>query len=317
MTVAKVSKMRKAEIIELLKNAGVAYSEDLTKAELVKLYEAQMDQVNDFLNEVEENQIEEGVVSMNNEIKEVEEVMEEVEVLDEVEIVDETEVELEDAAVEIVDSVEEDTDSSEEVSEVEEKTEEKPKAPGRAAGIGVQFFANDELQDVFPSIQATARFVKEYLNRDTMPYALIHKSLRDHIDYTHTDGNVLKFRFENDEDRKEEYKTRTSKSNGSRGAGKIVDWFENGEFKKQFPSIKATVEHMKDYLALPHNPYTAVLKSLNENQDFNQHSFKYAEEAIEDLQEETVEEVVETSEAVEEIQEEIVEIEEVEIEEAQ
>jgi hypothetical protein len=317
MTVAKVKKMKKDEIIELLKNAGVVFSQDLNKADLVKLYEAQQAQVEDYLNEINEN--EEGAVVEMNEVKN--EVVE-VEAVEEV--VTSENLDLEVAEVEVVESENQENEAADEnapqaaETSENEKADEKPqKAAGRAAGIGVQFFVNDELQDVFPSIQAAAREIKVYLERDTMPYTLIHKSIREHIDYTHTDGQVLAFRFENDEDKKDEYKTRISTSSGSRGAGKLVDWFENGQFVRQFPSIKAAVEHMKDYLKLPHNPYTAVLKSLNENQDFNQHSFEFATEVREAAQavasdepQQAAEEAQVEEQEIVEVQDEVVEIQE-------
>ena len=321
MTVAKMKKMNKAEIIKLMEGEGMMFSRDLKKDELIKLYQVQAADVE----ENSDNSNNEGEIEMNEVIVEgkVEEVVEAP-----VTEIETAEVEIIAADVEVVTSeneaaVVENVEAAPIVENVE--VDEKPKKQaGRAAGIGVQFFVNDEMQDVFPSIQAAARELKSYLNRDTMPYTIIHKSIRDHIDYTHTDGEVIKFRFENDADKKDEYKTRTSTSSGTKGAGKLVDWFENGEFKQQFSSIKAAVEFMKTYLKLPHNPYTAVLKSLNENQDFNAHSFKLgtevreaaqavaseqspqaAEEAVADIQE-----VVEVDEAAVELSEnEVVEAE--------
>jgi len=332
-----VKKMNKAQLIEELASKGIEVSEELTKAQLIELFE-------------NSNKSEGVVVEMNNEVKAVEEVqVEGIEVAEEVmkdqavELqniedvenpivgewyfidgtvkqyeapVSEVEAPLETPEVEIIEDENKQVEAPQAAptDKVEAVEEDKPKAAGRAAGIGVQFYLNEELQDVYPSIQAAARAIKVFLNRDTMPYTLIHKSIRDYIDYTHTDGSVLKFRFENEADKKQEYKTRTSKSSGSRGAGKLVDWFENGEFKQQFPSIKAAVEFMKDYLKLPHNPYTAVLKSLNENQDFNQHSFSFSTEVREAAQAVASEQPQQVVEEAQVEEQEIVEAADVQVE---
>lgn len=289
---------------------------------------------NGFMIKNSENSNNEGEIVMNEvkvegQVEEVIEAVEEVEVEAienaEVEVVSENEeIEAADVIVGEVEVISENVENSDNSPE-NEKVDEKPKKPaGRAAGIGVQFYVNDELQDVFPSIQAAARELKVYLKRETMPYTIIHKSIRDFIDYTHTDGEVIKFRFENEADKKDEYKTRTSTSSGTKGAGKLVDWFENGEFKQQFSSIKAAVEFMKTYLKLPHNPYTAVLKSLNENQDFNQHSFKFGTEVREAAQavasdepQQAAEEVVTEVQEIVEVDEAAVELSENEVVEAE
>jgi hypothetical protein len=237
--------------------------------------------------------------------------------------IENAEVEIAAADVEVVTS--ENEDAAENASDEEiAKTEDENIVPAsnpdteenrRVNGIGVQWYINDEFKTVFPSIQAAARELKVYLQRDTMPYTIIHKSIREGISYTHPATNEKHvFHFENPADKKTDYKTRVSKSSGTKGAGKLVDWFENGVFKQQFPSIKAAVEFMKTYLGLPHNPYTAVLKSLNENQDFNQHSFKFSTEAREAAPAVASEEVAQVVEAPQAEEQEIVEVADAEVE---
>lgn len=202
-------------------------------------------------------------------------------------------------------------ESPEDKLEVVEENEE-PKANKRARGIGVQFYENDVLMDTFVSIQAVARFMKEYTGRSTMPYTPIHKSIREGIDWVHSDGKVFRFQFENDTDRKTEYKTRVAKGS-QRGNGKSVAWFVNEELKGIFPSIKAAVEKMKEVKQLGHMPYTAVQRSIREDIDWEENSFKYYTEDMGDVKEE---EAVEQNEAAEEVTEEIVETVEVPTEEA-
>ncbi|MEM5673459.1 hypothetical protein AAHB54_29815 [Bacillus cereus] len=66
----------------------------------------------------------------------------------------------------------------------------------RAVGIRIKWYENGEYKQTFPSIQATARFMKEYVQRATLPFASIHKSIREGIDwrvrglFTHSDMKI-------------------------------------------------------------------------------------------------------------------------------
>ncbi|ARZ62172.1 TPA: hypothetical protein ACGW7B_001222 [Bacillus nitratireducens] len=75
----------------------------------------------------------------------------------------------------------------------------------RAVGIRIKWYENGEYKQTFPSIQATARFMKEYVQRATLPFASIHKSIREGIDWR-VRGSVHSFRYEDKYDKKIQYK---------------------------------------------------------------------------------------------------------------
>ncbi|KUH41414.1 hypothetical protein [Bacillus mycoides] len=75
----------------------------------------------------------------------------------------------------------------------------------RAVGIRIKWYENGEYKQTFPSIQATARFMKEYVHRSTLPFAPIHKSIREGIDWR-VRGSVHSFRYEDKFAKKIQYK---------------------------------------------------------------------------------------------------------------
>ncbi|PEA56341.1 hypothetical protein CON64_02725 [Bacillus pseudomycoides] len=90
----------------------------------------------------------------------------------------------------------------EETLEIVEDVKVKNK---RAVGIRIKWYENGEYKQTFPSIQATARFMKEYVQRSTRPYAPIHKSIREGVDWR-VRGSVQSFRYEDKYDKKIQYK---------------------------------------------------------------------------------------------------------------
>ncbi|HDX9658518.1 hypothetical protein V2151_03895 [Bacillus cereus] len=91
---------------------------------------------------------------------------------------------------------------SKETSENVEDVKVKNK---RAVGIRIKWYENGEYKQTFPSIQATARFMKEYVHRSTLPFAPIHKSIREGIDWR-VRGSVHSFRYEDKFAKKIQYK---------------------------------------------------------------------------------------------------------------
>lgn len=75
----------------------------------------------------------------------------------------------------------------------------------RAVGIRIKWYENGDYKQTFPSIQATARFMKEYVHRSTLPFAPIHKSIREGIDWR-VRGSVHSFRYEDKFAKKIQYK---------------------------------------------------------------------------------------------------------------
>ncbi|AFU12640.1 hypothetical protein MC28_1218 [Bacillus thuringiensis MC28] len=92
--------------------------------------------------------------------------------------------------------------NSKETIENVEGVKEKKK---RAVGIRIKWYENGEYKQTFPSIQATARFMKEYVHRSTLPFAPIHKSIREGIDWR-VKGSVHSFRYEDKFAKKIQYK---------------------------------------------------------------------------------------------------------------
>ncbi|PGY19918.1 hypothetical protein COE16_15885 [Bacillus cereus] len=91
---------------------------------------------------------------------------------------------------------------SKETNENVEVVKEKNK---QAVGIHIKWYGNGKYKQTFPSIQATARFMKEYAQRSTLPFASIHKSIREGIDWR-VKGLVHSFRYEDKYDKKIKYK---------------------------------------------------------------------------------------------------------------
>ncbi|RFB26973.1 hypothetical protein [Bacillus sp. LB(2018)] len=91
---------------------------------------------------------------------------------------------------------------SKETNENVEDVKEKNK---QAVGIHIKWYENGEYKQTFPSIQATARFMKEYVQRSTLPFAPIHKSIREGIDWR-VKGLVHSFRYGDKYDKKIKYK---------------------------------------------------------------------------------------------------------------
>lgn len=269
---AVASESAEVENVETIENSETIQNDPIIPEEF-----AEVEEISEAAEEIVEES--ETIQTIENESSE--------ELIEEVPVVEELQEENEESSTDQLEVVEE---------------EEAPKQNKRARGIGVQFYENDVLMDTFVSIQAVARFMKEYTGRSTMPYTPIHKSIREGIDWVHTDGKVFRFQFENDADRKAEYKTRVAKGS-QRGNGKSVAWFVNEELKGIFPSIKAAVEKMKEVKNLSHMPYTAVQRSIREDIDWEENSFKYYTEDMGDVKQE---EEVQQVEASEEVTEEVV-----------
>lgn len=127
----------------------------------------------------------------------------------------------------------------------------------------------------------------------------------------------------------EKQEDKTEEKPNKRKNGKTVIAYKNGEEYQRFPSIKKCAEHFKELKGLGHMPFTPIMKSIRQNIDWEEYSFKFENEAdlhipkslklklekeqaqqknneeTTNIAEETVEETVE--EIVEEITEEIVE----------
>ena len=89
-------------------------------------------------------------------------------------------------------------ETNENVGDVKEKNK-------HAVGIRIKWYENGEYKQTFPSIQVTAQFMKEYVQRATLPFAPIHKSIREGIDWR-VRGSVQSFRYEDKYDKKIRYK---------------------------------------------------------------------------------------------------------------
>ncbi|UYY98729.1 hypothetical protein OJ967_25855 [Peribacillus frigoritolerans] len=59
--------------------------------------------------------------------------------------------------------------------------------------------------------------------------------------------------------------------------GKQVKWYVNGELKQTFPSIKACATFLKEEKELKSMPFAKIMKSIRENVDWDESSFKFAE----------------------------------------
>lgn len=59
-----------------------------------------------------------------------------------------------------------------------------------------------------------------------------------------------------------------------RRIGKGIVAYKNGEVYETFPSIKATATHFKELLGLQHMPFTPIMKSVRQDVDWNEYSFK-------------------------------------------
>jgi ParB-like chromosome segregation protein Spo0J len=66
-----------------------------------------------------------------------------------------------------------------------------------------------------------------------------------------------------------------------RKVGKGIVAYKNGEEYMTFPSIKACATHFKELLGLGHMPFTPIMKSVRQDVDWNEYSFKH--EKDEDL----------------------------------
>ena len=64
-----------------------------------------------------------------------------------------------------------------------------------------------------------------------------------------------------------------------RRIGKGIIGYKNGEEFERFPSIKACATYMKELLNLGHMPFTPIMKSVRQNIDWNEYSFKHENEA--------------------------------------
>lgn len=63
-----------------------------------------------------------------------------------------------------------------------------------------------------------------------------------------------------------------------RRIGKRLIASKNGEVYETFPSIKACAAHFKDLLNLGHMPFTPIMKSVRQDTDWNEYSFKFENE---------------------------------------
>jgi hypothetical protein len=63
-----------------------------------------------------------------------------------------------------------------------------------------------------------------------------------------------------------------------RRIGKRLIASKNGEVYETFPSIKACAAHFKELLGLGHMPFTPIMKSVRQDTDWNEYSFKFENE---------------------------------------
>lgn len=66
-----------------------------------------------------------------------------------------------------------------------------------------------------------------------------------------------------------------TESENKRRIGKRLQAFKNGELYETFPSIKACATHFKDLLKIGHMPFTPIMKSVRQDVDWNEYSFKF------------------------------------------
>ncbi|MCM3115457.1 hypothetical protein M3610_09170 [Neobacillus sp. MER 74] len=75
----------------------------------------------------------------------------------------------------------------------------------------------------------------------------------------------------------EEEEKPTEEKVNKRRNGKQVEWWVNGELKQTFPSIKACATYFKETLELKGMPFTPIMKSIRDNVNWNENTFKFAE----------------------------------------
>lgn len=104
-----------------------------------------------------------------------------------------------------------------------------------------------------------------------------------------------------------------TESENKRRIGKRLQAFKNGELYETFPSIKACATHFKDLLKMGHMPFTPIMKSVRQDVDWNEYSFKFendedlhiptpkAEKPAEDVKPEAEQSSEQTEEIIEEI----------------
>jgi hypothetical protein len=63
-----------------------------------------------------------------------------------------------------------------------------------------------------------------------------------------------------------------------RRVGKTLIAFKNGKEFERFDSIKACATRFKELMELPHMPFTPIMKSVRQDVDWNEYSFKFENE---------------------------------------
>lgn len=86
---------------------------------------------------------------------------------------------------------------------------------------------------------------------------------------------------ESDEKQSEPEKPAEEEKPNKRRVGKGLIAFKDGKEFERFPSIKACALYFKELMSLPHLPFTPIMKSVRQDVDWNQYSFKH--ENAEDL----------------------------------
>jgi hypothetical protein len=119
-------------------------------------------------------------------------------------------------------------------------------------------------------------------------------------------------------DKESDEKPAEEETSSKRKNGKAVKWYENGEYKDTFPSIKAAATFFKEKMDLKHMPFTPIMKSIRTDVDWNSYSFRLeGQEVIPQPVDEVKDEVKDLNKDAKEIQEEKEEIIEEIVEQAE
>jgi HEPN domain-containing protein len=232
--------MTKAAIIEVMTEAGMMFSKDLTKKDLIALYDAQT-------NKSEED------VNMNEENKEVIEAAEEV---------------IEEGAVTVVN-----TEAPQGWTEADTSTEEELPTFNEEQ-IDLTKVEVPDLKDVAEPIVGEWYLIEGVVKQYEAPAEEIE--VLDEAAQTADDKAVEDVANENADFLKtitEDTKKPEEEKENKRKVGKGVYWFVNGEQKEVFPSIKAAATAIKELKGLKNMPFTPIMKSARQGIDWNENSF--------------------------------------------
>ncbi|HLO11596.1 MAG TPA: hypothetical protein VK190_05005 [Pseudoneobacillus sp.] len=240
-----LNKMNKAELIKLMEEEGMMFSRDLAKKELVKLYEAQV-----------QNPSEEELHMSAEETK-----------------------------IEAVASESALNENSEEVVEMNEAKIEVAQEETKAAAeetISIPKFAEVEVPVVGAWYEFEDGTIRQYEDAfPELPYSAQNPAQEDAQADQNEDANPSDEADKKPEDEKPADATPAAEeeTTSKRKVGKGVDWYVNGQLHMNFPSIKAAATYIKETQGLKHMPFTPIMKSIRQGIDWNANSFLFADEA--------------------------------------